>query len=104
MDNKKPKKEAVSKKSKLQRAEKPKQEKKKTLKTSKSSKTLKTSKSSKTLKTSKKKSTNLKFENGDLELDEESYSKKVNILISKIKSKYFFDADNSENKIRLGWK
>ena len=86
MDNKKVTK---PKKSKPQRAAKPKQEKKKTPKTP---------------KTLKKKSTNLKFENGDLELDEESYSKKVNTLISKIKNKYLFDSDDSENKIRLGWK
>lgn len=86
MDNKKVTK---PKKSKPPRAAKPKQEKKKTPKTP---------------KTPKKKSTKLKFENGDLELDEESYSKKVNILISKIKNKYLFDSDDSENKIRLGWK
>ena len=89
MENKKvikPKKESVPKKSKPQRAAKPKKEKKKTS------------------KTSKKKSTKLKFENGDLELDEESYSKKVNTLISKIKNKYLFDSGDSENKIRLGWK
>ena len=95
MENKKvikPKKESVPKKSKPQRAAKPKQEKKKTQNTSN------------TPKTSKKKSTKLKFENGDLELDEESYSKKVNTLISKIKNKYLFDSDDSENKIRLGWK
>jgi glucan-binding YG repeat protein len=100
MDNKKVTK---PKKPKPQRAAKPKQEKK-TLGTSKTSKTPKTSKTSKTSKTLKKKSTKLKFENGDLELDEESYSKKVNILISKIKNKYLFDSDDSENKIRLGWK
>ena len=86
MNNKKPKKEEV----------------KKSKKTSKTSKTSK--KNPKPKKTSKKKSTNLKFENGELELDEESYSKKVNILISKMKNKYLFDADDSENKIRLGWK
>ena len=95
MDNKKVTK---PKKPKPQRAAKPKQEKKKTLGTSK---TLKTPKTPKTLK---KKSTKLKFEKGDLELDEESYSKKVNTLISKIKNKYLFDSDDSENKIRLGWK
>ena len=83
------------KKVKPQRAAKPKQEKKKTLV---SPTTPKTS------KTSKKKSTKLKFEKGELELDEESYSKKVNILISKIKNKYLFDSDDSENKIRLGLK
>jgi hypothetical protein len=95
MENKKvikPKKESVPKKSKPQRAAKPKQEKKKTPKTPKTS------------KTSKNKSTKLKFENGELELDEESYSKKVNTLISKIKNKYLFDSDDPENKIRLGWK
>jgi hypothetical protein len=80
------------KKSKPQRAAKPKKEKKKTPKTPK------------TPKIPKKKSTKLKFENGDLELDEESYSKKVNTLISKIKNKYLFDSDDSENKIRIGWK
>ena len=92
MDNKK------QKKTKPQRAAKPKQEKKKS---SKSSKTTKTLGNKKTLKKNK----NLfKFEHGELELDEESYSKKVNILISKIKNKYLFDSDDSENKIRLGWK
>jgi len=97
MDNKKVTKSKSGKKRKStpQRAAKPKQEKKKTSKTSKTPKTP---------KTLKKKSTNLKFENGDLELDEESYSKKVNTLISKIKNKYLFDSDDSENKIRLGWK
>lgn len=97
MDNKKVTKSKSEKKRKPtpQRAAKPKQEKKKTPKTTKTSKTP---------KTSKKKNNNLKFENGDLELDEESYSKKVNTLISKIKSKYLFDSDDSENKIRLGWK
>ena len=91
MDNKKPK------KPKPQRAVKPKQEKK----TLGNKKTPKTPKTPKTLK---KKNNNLKFEHGELELDEESYSKKVNTLISKIKSKYLFDSDDSENKIRLGWK
>jgi len=43
-------------------------------------------------------------ENGEILIDEERYSKKLNSLVSKIKSKYFFDCDNSENKIRLGWK
>ena len=91
MDNKKPK------KPKPQRAVKPKQEKK----TLGNKKTPKTPKTPKTLK---KKNNNLKFEHGELELDEESYSKKVNNLISKIKNKYLFDSDDSENKIRLGWK
>ena len=98
MDNKKVTK---PKKSKPQRTAKPKQEKKKTLG---NKKTLNTPNTPKTSKIPKKKSTKLKFENGDLELDEESYSKKVNILISKIKNKYLFDSDDSENKIRLGWK
>ena len=94
MDNKKVTK---PKKPKPQRAEKPKQEKKKSTKNTKTSKTLG---NKKTLK----KKNNLKFENGDLELDEESYSKKVSTLVSKIKNKYLFDFDDSENKIRLGWK
>ena len=96
MDNKKVTKPKPEKKrkSKPQRAAKPKQEKKK------SSKTSKTLGNKKTLK----KKNNLKFENGDLELDEESYSKKVNTLVSKIKNKYLIDSDDSENKIRLGWK
>ena len=100
MDNKKPKKETKPKKPKPQLAAKPKQENK----TLVNKKTPKTPKTPKTSKTSKKKNNNLKFENGDLELDEESYSKKVNTLISKIKNKYLFDSDDSENKIRLGWK
>jgi len=95
MDNKKPKKKIIPKKEEVKKT-------KKTSKTSKNNK--KTLVSPKTSKTSKNKSTKLKFENGELELDEESYSKKVNTLISKIKNKYLFDSDDSENKIRLGWK
>lgn len=39
--------------------------------------------------------------NDDVEIDEEHYSKKLNVLLSKIKSKSLFE---SENNIRLGWK